>query len=176
MQRGGKMDTLLIRSATLDDAPALLDIYRPFIEHSAVSFEMQAPSVDEFASRIDKALKGWAWLVAEVDGQCAGYAYGGTHRERAAYRWSVETSVYLHPDFHRRGIARLLYSQLFDVLAEKGYCNAYAGATMPNDASIGFHRSMGFEWIGVFKRVGWKFGKWHDVAWMQRALRDAPGL
>lgn len=170
------MNALLMRSATLDDAPALLEIYRPFIENTAVSFETQVPTVDEFAARVEKALKGWAWLVAEVDGQIAGYAYGGTHRERAAYRWSVETSVYLHSDFHRRGIAKLLYSQLFDVLAKKGYCNAYAGATLPNDASIGFHRSMGFEWVGVFKRVGWKFGRWHDVAWMQRVLRETPAM
>lgn len=170
------MNPPLIRSATLDDAPALLEIYRPFIENTAVSFETQVPTVDEFAARVEKALNGWACLVAEVDGQIAGYAYGGTHRERAAYRWSVETSVYLHSDFHRRGIARLLYSQLFDVLAEKGYCNAYAGATLPNDASIGFHRSMGFEWVGVFKRVGWKFGRWHDVAWMQRVLRETPAM
>ena len=170
------MNPPLIRSATLDDAPALLEIYRPFIENTAVSFETQVPTVDEFAARVEKALNGWAWLVAEVDGQIAGYAYGGTHRERAAYRWSVETSVYLHSDFHRRGIARLLYSQLFDVLAEKGYCNAYAGATLPNDASISFHRSMGFEWVGVFKRVGWKFGRWHDVAWMQHVLRETPAM
>ena len=168
------MDAPLIRSATLADAPALLEIYRPFIEQSAVSFETRVPSVEEFAARIEKALEGWAWLVAEIDGQLAGYAYGGTHRERAAYRWSVETSVYLRPDFQRRGIARMLYLNLFDALIERGYCNAYAGATLPNDASIGFHRSMGFEWIGVFKRVGWKFGQWHDVAWMQRALREAP--
>ena len=153
----------LIRSATPDDAPALLDVYRPFVEDTAVSFETQTPGVEEFAARIEKALKGWAWLVTEIDGQIAGYAYGSSHRERAAYRWSVETSVYLHPDFRRRGIARLLYAQLFDVLAEKGYCNAYAGITLPNDASIRFHQSMGFEWIGVFKRAGWKFGQWHDV-------------
>jgi phosphinothricin acetyltransferase len=164
----------LIRSATLDDAPALLQIYRPFIENTAVSFEMQVPSINEFASRIDNSLKGWAWLVAEVDGQIAGYAYGGSHRERAAYRWSVETSVYLHHAFHRHGIASALYAELLDMLTEKGYCNAYAGATLPNDASIGFHRSLGFEWIGVFKRVGWKFGQWHDVAWMHRVLRDTP--
>lgn len=164
----------LIRSATLADAPALLEIYRPFVEYMAVSFETHVPSVDEFAARIDKTLKGWAWLVAEVDGQIAGYACGGLHRERAAYRWSVETSIYMHSDFRRQGIARLLYAQLFDALAEKGYCNAYAGATLPNDASIRFHQNMGFEWIGVFKRAGWKFGQWHNVAWMQRVLRETP--
>lgn len=164
----------LIRSATLADAPALLDIYRPFVEYLAVSFETEVPSVDEFTARIEKSLKGWAWLVAEVDGCIAGYAYGSQHRERAAYRWSVETSVYLHPDFRRQGIAQSLYSRLFDELAEMGYCNAYAGITLPNDASVLFHQSMGFEWIGVFKRAGWKFGQWHDVAWMQRMLREMP--
>lgn len=164
----------LIRFATLADAPALLDIYRPFVEYMAVSFETQVPSAAEFAARIDKALKGWAWLVAEVDGHIAGYAYGSSHRERAAYRWSVETSVYLYPEFRRRGIASQLYAQLFDVLAEKGYCNALAIITLPNDGSIRFHQGMGFEWIGVFKRAGWKFGQWHDVAWMHRVLRDTP--
>jgi phosphinothricin acetyltransferase len=168
------MNASSIRSATRDDAPALLEIYRPFIEYKAVSFETDVPSVEEFAARIDKSLKGWAWLVAETHGQIAGYAYGGQHRERAAYRWSVETSVYLHPDFRRQGIASQLYARLFDVLAAQGYCNAYAGITLPNDASMRFHQSMGFEWIGVFKRVGWKFGQWHDVAWLHRPLSDKP--
>jgi phosphinothricin acetyltransferase len=165
---------LVVRVAREGDAPALLAIYRPFVEQTAVSFETVAPSLDDFAARLAKALSGWQWLVAERDGRCIGYSYGSSHRERAAYRWSAEVSAYVHPDHQRRGIGRTLYLKLFDDLADKGYCNAYAGITLPNDASVALHRGVGFEPIGVFKAVGRKFGRWHDVGWFQRALRAAP--
>ena len=167
-------DTIRIRPATEAHAAVLLAIYRPYVEASAVSFETVAPTVEEFSARIRKALAGWQWLVAERDGQCVGYAYGSSHRERAAYRWSVEVSAYLQPDHHRRGIGRSLYSQLFADLVERGFCNAYAGITLPNEASIALHRSVGFELIGTFVAVGRKFGKWHDVAWFQRRLLSSP--
>lgn len=164
----------LIRSATAADAEALLALYRPYIEQTTVSFETEVPSVEAFAGRIRDAVAGWAWLVAEVEGTCAGYAYGGAHRARAAYRWSVETSAYVDAQHHRRGIARALYTALFDVLRQKGYCHAFAGVTLPNAPSVAFHQQMGFESIGVFKSVGYKFGHWHDVAWFQRPLRAGP--
>lgn len=167
-------DTIRIRPATEADAAVLLSIYRPYVEASAVSFETVAPTVEEFSARIRKALAGWQWLVAERDGQCVGYAYGSSHRERAAYRWSVEVSAYLQPDHHRRGIGRSLYSQLFADLVDRGFCNAYAGITLPNGASIAPHRSVGFELIGTFVAVGRKFAKWHDVAWFQRRLLSSP--
>jgi phosphinothricin acetyltransferase len=163
-----------IRTATAADAAGLLAIYAPFVERTAVSFETVVPTVEEFAARIAKSNSRWAWLVAERDGALLGYAYGSTHRERAAYRWSVETSAYVDPRFQRQGVGRGLYLALFDALAGKGYCNAFAGATLPNDASIALHRSLGFEPIGVFRSIGRKFGAWHDVAWMQRRLRDDP--
>ncbi len=163
-----------IRAAVLADAPALLALYRPFVEDTIVSFETEAPTVEEFSSRIAKALAGWAWLVAEHQGRCLGYAYGSMHRERAAYRWSVETSAYVAPGAHRKGIGRTLYLALFEELARKGFCNALAGIALPNEASVAFHRSVGFEPIGVFNAVGRKFGAWHDVAWLQRRLRDSP--
>jgi phosphinothricin acetyltransferase len=163
-----------IRTATATDAAGLLAIYAPFVERTAVSFETEVPTVGEFAARIAKSNSRWAWLVAERDGALLGYAYGSTHRERAAYRWSVETSAYVDSRFQRHGVGRGLYLALFDTLAEKGYCNAFAGATLPNDASIALHRSLGFEPIGVFRSIGRKFGAWHDVAWMQRRLRDDP--
>jgi L-amino acid N-acyltransferase YncA len=165
---------LIIRSAVESDAPALLAIYRPFVESTAVSFETIAPSVQEFSARIARALAGWRWLVAERDGQCVGYAYGSSHRERPAYRWSVEVSAYVHPQHRRQGVARALYLRLFEELAAKGFCNAYAGTTVPNEASVALHRAVGFEPIGVFKAVGRKFGQWHDVAWFHRVLRDSP--
>ena len=145
------------------------------MERTAISFELVPPTAEEFARRIRKVLDGgWAWLVAESEGKCVGYAYGSVHRERPAYRWSVETTVYVHDDYQRRGIARQLYTALFPVLADKGFCNAFAGVALPNDASVGLHRSVGFEPIGTFRGVGRKFGRWYDVAWFQRRLRDAP--
>jgi L-amino acid N-acyltransferase YncA len=163
-----------IRPALRADAAALLDIYRPIVEAGAVSFETVAPSAEEFMARIARATASWQWLVAEREGRCLGYAFGSSHRERPAYRWSVEVSAYVHPSQHRQGIGRALYLALFDALAQQGYCNAYAGVTLPNEASIGLHRSVGFEPVGIFKAVGWKFGRWHDVAWFQRKLRDRP--
>jgi len=165
---------LSIRQATEADAPALLAIYTPFIESTPVSFETVVPGVEEFAGRIAKCLSKWQYLVAERDGVVAGYAYGSTHRERAAYRFSVEVSAYLDPRFRRQGIGSALYTRLFEDLIAKGYCSAFAGITVPNDASVGMHRSVGFEMIGVFRNIGWKFDRWHDVAWMQRSLRDRP--
>lgn len=167
-------DVVVIRTATEADAAALLAIYRPYVETTAVSFETSTPTQDEFAARIAKSIAGWQWLVAERDGRCVGYAYGGLHRERAAYRWSTEVSAYVDADHHRLGIGRALYAQLLDDLARKGYCSAYAAITVPNDASVALHRGVGFEPIGVFRSVGRKFGRWHDVAWFQRYLRDAP--
>jgi L-amino acid N-acyltransferase YncA len=167
-------DPLVIRSAVKADAPALLAIYRPFVEVTAVSFETVAPTVEEFAARIAKAVAGWQWLVAERDGQCIGYAYGSSHRERSAYRWSVEVSAYVHPNHHHQGVGRALYRALFEELAHKGFCNAYAGITLPNASSVALHVSVGFESIGIFKAVGRKFDRWHDVAWFHRALRESP--
>jgi phosphinothricin acetyltransferase len=164
----------LIRPATPADAASLLEIYRPYVEGTAVSFETELPSVETFAARIDKALQGWAWLVAEVDGQCVGYAYGGAHRERAAYRWSTETSAYIRAGWQGKGLGRMLYQALFERLAERGCCNALAVVVVPNDASVALHRAVGFETVGVFKRGGHKFGAWHDVMWLQRVLRDFP--
>ena len=167
-------EPFLIRPATERDAEALLAIYAPFVEHTAVSFETTVPDRDEFAGRIRRCGAGWAWLVAERDGRCLGYAYGSQHRQRDAYRWSAETSAYIDPSMQRKGIGKALYHALFDALRAKGYCNAFAGMTLPNEASAALHRCVGFEPIGVFRRVGWKFGRWHDVAWLQCRLRDAP--
>jgi len=174
VHRQPRRGTLKIRPATEADAASLLAIYRPFVESTAVSFETVAPTTDEFTARIAKAVAGWQWLLAERAGQCIGYAYGSAHRERPAYRWSVEVSAYVHPGHHRQGVGRTLYERLLEDLARKGFCNAYAGITMPNEGSIALHRSVGFESIGVFKAVGRKFGKWHDVAWFQRPLRSSP--
>jgi L-amino acid N-acyltransferase YncA len=163
-----------IRQATPQDAAALLTIYRPYVEATTVSFEISAPTVEEFAARIAKAIAGWQWLVAEVADQAVAYAYASALRDRPAYRWSVEVSAYVHPSHQRQGIAQQLYTTLFEDLANKGFCNAYAAIALPNEASIKLHQSVGFEPVGVFKAVGRKFGRWHDVAWYQRMLRSTP--
>jgi L-amino acid N-acyltransferase YncA len=163
-----------IREATRADAAPLLAIYRPFVEESSVSFETDVPSLEEYSARIDKALTSWAWLVAERNGQCIGSAYGSRHRERTAYQWSVEVSVYVQPRSQRRGVGRALYDSLLENLAHRGFCNAYAGITLPNDASVALHSAVGFTPVGIFESVGRKFGVWHDVAWFQKRLRDSP--
>ncbi len=113
------------------------------------------------------------WLVYETtEGELAGFAYGCKHRERAGYRWSVDTSIYVRPQFHRRGIARALYEKLLGALTAQGYCNAFAGITLPNDASIAFHESLGFTKLGTYRNVGFKMGRWRDVAWWQRQLAE----
>jgi L-amino acid N-acyltransferase YncA len=165
---------LTIRSATADDAAALLAIYAPIVESTTISFETEPPTLEEFTARIQKAVAKWAWLVAEQDGQCVGYAYGSMHRERAAYRYSVEVSAYVAEWARRRGIGALLYRELFTALAARGYCNALAGIALPNEASVALHESVGFTAVGVFRNIGWKFGAWHDVAWLERQLRDQP--
>jgi phosphinothricin acetyltransferase len=168
------LSAMQIRTATAADAAILREIYRPYVETTVVSFELDVPSIEEFQHRIVTAVEGWAWLVANIDGRPTGYAYGSAHRARAAYRTSVEVSAYVQPDYHRQGIGRALYTHLLDELGERGFASAYAAITLPNDASIGFHKCLGFEPIGVFPRVGRKFGVWHDVAWFYRPLQDTP--
>lgn len=174
MPSGRAMSELRIRDAVSADTEALLGIYRPFVLETAVSFELEAPSAVEFERRIRDAQSKWSWLVAEREGEILGYAYGSPYRSRAAYRWSVETSAYVDGAYRRQGVGKALYAQLLEVLADKGYCTAYAGIALPNEASIRLHQSLGFGEVGVFRRAGHKFGRWHDVSWWQRELRDEP--
>lgn len=160
----------LIRLATVADGADLAEIYRPAVVDCPVSFELEPPDAGEMAQRAMKVLARTPWLVYESEGRVLGYAYGGTHRERAAYQWSVEVSAYVHPDAHRRGIARALYASLFAALVVQGFRNAYAGITLPNEASVKLHTSAGFTSIGVYRGIGYKLGVWHDVGWYERAL------
>ncbi|HEX5269514.1 MAG TPA: GNAT family N-acetyltransferase [Gemmataceae bacterium] len=162
-----------MRLATPDDAAQVRDIYAPYCA-TPISFETEPPSVEEMRGRLVKVLAEHPWLVCEEGGALLGYAYAARHRERSAYRWSVDTSVYVRQGRHRRGVGRALYTSLFAVLPLQGYVNAYAGATLPNPGSEGLHRAMGFQLVGVYERVGFKNGAWHDVAWFQRPLRPRP--
>jgi phosphinothricin acetyltransferase len=165
-----------VRTSTAHDAEALLAIYRPYVLTTAISFELEPPSLDDFRARIERSIADWACLVAERGGRPLGYAYGSTHRPRAAYQWSVETTVYVAEGSHGQGLGRRLYEALLPTLAERGYCNAYAGITLPNHKSVGLHQGLGFEAIGVFRSVGRKFGAWHDVSWWHRRLRSEPPI
>jgi L-amino acid N-acyltransferase YncA len=168
------MDSLtgapVVRDGTADDAAACAAIYAPYVLDTAVSFETVPPPAEEMARRISAAGCNHAWLVAQDAQGVVGYAYGGPFAARAAYAWSCEVSVYVELGRGRNGVGRVLYEALFERLGGLGFRMAAAGMTLPNDASAGFHRAMGFEPVGTYRRIGWKDGAWHDVAWAQRAL------
>jgi L-amino acid N-acyltransferase YncA len=161
---------MLVRPATEADAAACAEIYAPYVTDSVISFELEAPSAKEMAARIAGAIE---WVVLEDDGRVVGYAYAGPFAPRAAYRWAAEVSVYLERGRERRGGGRALYEELLRRLTQRGYLMAIAGMTLPNPASEGLHRALGFEPVGVYRRIGYKHGAWHDVAWTQRKL--SPG-
>ena len=160
-----------VRSASPADASALLAIYAPFITDTCVSFETEVPSEADFAVRIDNAVRDYAWLVCEAGGGIAGYAYAAKHRERAAYRYSADVSVYISPKYQRAGVGTALYAKLFDIMRARGLYTAYAAITIPNEGSVGLHKSLGFTEAGVFRHVGYKHGGWLDVLWMEKPLR-----
>lgn len=165
----------MLRLATPDDAEGVVAIYAPIVRDTIISFELEPPDADEVARRIEATLRERPWLVWDEGGRMLGYAYASRHRERAAYQWSVDVSAYVHPDARRRGLARNLYRALFELLARQGYRQAFAGITLPNPASVGFHEALGFRPVGVYRAVGFKLGAWHDVGWWQRPLTDDPG-
>ncbi len=152
------------------DAEACARIYAPFVSGNWVSFELEPPGAEEMARRIGAYGASHGWLVVEVEGALAGYAYGSPHRERAAYASSCDVAVYVDPAYARRGIGRALYGELLPLLAGKGCHAAFAGIALPNAASVGLHEAMGFTPVGIYREVGWKLGGWRDVGWWQRLL------
>jgi phosphinothricin acetyltransferase len=169
-------DSSRIRPAVPKDAAPCLDIYAPIVRETPTSFETQLPAAEEFAGRIRETIRDYPWLVAETEESTpalAGFAYGRRHRERVAYQWSVEVSVYISDGHRRQGVGRALYAELLDILKRQGYFNAYAIITLPNAASVLFHESMGFEPVGVYRKAGYKLGRWHDVGWWSLRLRDS---
>jgi L-amino acid N-acyltransferase YncA len=168
------MSELLIRDADPErDAAACAAIYAPHVEGSAVSFEERAPDAAEMAARIARYGASHAWLVAEREGEVVGYAYATAFNERPAYRWSAGVSVYVGAGARGEGVGRALYGALFGRLRERGFRMACAGITLPNQASVGLHESLGFEQVGVNPEIGWKNGAWHDVGWFQLELAPA---
>ena len=159
-----------IRLATKQDAPALVEIYAPYVKDTAITFVYEVPSVEEFEKRIEKTLKRYPYLVVEEEGQVLGYAYASTYYDRTAYDWSVEMSVYLHTDARGKGLGTQLYNRLENLLVEQGYLRFLACIALPNDASIRLHEKRGYVQVAHFPKIGYKFGKWHDIVWLQKTL------
>lgn len=154
-----------VRLATIEDAGACAAIYAPYVTETVVSFELVPPDAAEMAARMARTLARTPWVVVEVDGIVRAYAYGTRHRDRAAYDWTVETTVYVDREFARRGLGRLAMGAVLAILRLQGAHLAVAGVTPPNPGSVGLHLALGFEQIGLFEAIGWKSGRWHGVEW-----------
>ena len=172
---------LVIRTASPKDAEALQNIYAPYVEKTAVTFEYEAPSVEEFAGRIERTLQKYPYLAAELDGGIVGYAYAGAFHERAAYDWAVETSIYVREDKKGAGIGRALYEALEQALLRQNILNANACIAYPAQEdkyltkdSVLFHERMGYRMVGKFQKCGYKFGRWYDMVWMEKHLKSNP--
>jgi len=163
---------LSLRLATPADAAGILQIYAPYIQNTSFTFETEVPSEKAFAERISSYLVNWPWLVMEENGIVAGYAYASRYRERVAYQWSVECSVYVHDDFQQKGIAGKLYKTLFNILKKQGFRNVYAVINLPNEKSVAFHEKAGFSYFATYEQVGYKLGKWKNVGWWRLILND----
>lgn len=161
-----------IRIATQDDAKEILYIYSYYIEATAITFEYELPSLDEFKKRIEKISSQYPWLVYEVDHKIVGYAYASMHKERAAYQWNVELSVYISHHHQGYGIGKKLYRALISIVTYQGYYNAYGCIALPNEKSIALHKYFGFHEIGIFPKSGNKFNTWYDIIWFGKRLKD----
>ena len=161
-----------IRPAAETDAGQILEIYTPVVTDTPISFEEAVPSPAEMAGRIRRTLEGYPWLVCDGDEGIWGYAYATAFRQRSAYQWTAEVSAYVHTQARRRGVARGLYTSLFEILRLLGFVNALAGIALPNEASVALHESLGFTVVGTFADVGYKLDGWHDVEWWQLRLRN----
>lgn len=162
--------SVVIRPAAVTDAEGMLDIYTPIVRSTAISFELEPPTLAEFRERIAAYSRTAPWLVCERDGKLAGYAYATPFRARPAYQWSIETTVYVSDDCQRRGVARTLYSLLLDLLARQGFMTAVGVIVLPNAASVALHESLGFSCMGFFPKIGFKHGAWHDTGWWIKPL------
>ena len=162
----------IVNTDSLSDAQAILDIYTPYILYTDVTFECTVPTIEEFFIRIKHYTEQFPYLVYEIDGEIAGYSYAGKQREREAYQWNAEISVYVAEKYQQLGIAGKLYSALFRVLTLQGYKTAYGCITFPNDKSIALHNKFGFTQTAMFRQTGYKLGKWHDAVWLEKQLGE----
>ncbi|HCR82631.1 GNAT family N-acetyltransferase [Muricomes intestini] len=165
-----KLDEIMIRMASLKDARGILDIYAPYVTDSANSFEYEVPHLRKFRRRMLGIMEKFPYLVAEEKGKIIGYCYACSFKDRAAYDWSVETTIYIGQGYKSRGIGRKLYQKLEEILVEQHILNLNACITYPNPESIAFHEKMGYETAAHFHRCGYKAGMWYDMIWMEKML------
>jgi phosphinothricin acetyltransferase len=159
------MSSARIRLAKEEDANEILAIYSPYIINTSFTFETGVPTEQEFKERIRNYLQTYPWLVSEINNEIAGYAYAARHRERVAYQWCVESSIYIKDDYQHSGIAQALYSALIEILKKQGFMNVYGVINLPNDKSVRFHEKIGFNWFATYEKVGFKLGQWKNVGW-----------
>lgn len=164
-----------IRLAKRSDAAALLAIYAPYVENTAIAFEYEVPTIEDFANRIEKTLGKHPYLVAEEDGLILGYAYASTYYARAAYDWAVELSVYVSQDARGKGVGSKLYDELEGLLDQMGYMHFLACISLPNEDSLAFHAKRGYQQVAHFPKIGYKFERWHDIVWLQKSLEKQAG-
>ena len=164
---------MIVRPARADDAPAIAALYAPFVDGSGISFEDSAPDGAEMASRMAACGETHPWLVAEAEGELAGYAYASPFRARRGYRFTAETSVYVRSALQGAGVGAALYRPLIETLVAQGFTQAIAAISLPNEASVRLHERFGFERCGVYRQVGWKLDQWWDVGLWQRRLAEA---
>lgn len=173
------MKDIKIRPVKLCDIPDILKIYEYYITNTAITFEYILPSLEEFTSRIEQVIQRYPYLVAEVEGNIIGYAYANILKDRKAYEWSVETSIYVHHRYKSLSIGKQLYTKLFDYLKKQGVLSVYACITAPlrddqycDSSSYTYHRYLGFSEVGRFPKAGYKFNTWYDIVWMHMELED----
>lgn len=174
------MNSITIRMASPADAPAMLEIYAPYVRHTAITFEYDVPSIGEFSQRMESTLGFYPWLAAEENGRIIGYAYAGPFKARRAYKWAVETSIYVARDCRGRGVGRMLHNALEEILHRQGILNMCACIAVPHDredetltlGSVRFHEALGYRMVGRFDRCGCKFGRWYDMAWMEKHIGE----
>lgn len=170
---------IVVRLAVPEDAESLVEIYAPYVENTAITFEYEVPSVQEFARRIDSTLERYPYLVAELSGQIVGYSYVGSFHDRPAYDWSVETSIYVDRNIRHMGVGGILHKALEDELKGRGFlnmnaCIAYIERADEHldDNSVRFHEHLGYRMIGQFHKCGYKFGRWYDMVWMEKIIGE----
>lgn len=169
------MSKIEIRMAALEDAEEIYAIYEPYILNTVVSFEYDRVPLEAFRERIRKITDRYPWLVYTVDNEIAGYAYCSLHRERAAYAWDAECSVYIKDSYHKQGIGTALYNALFRLVKAQGIYTLYTLICVPNEGSVALHRKFGFAEVGTYYRTAYKFGEWRDLLVMEKRLRPADG-
>lgn len=163
-----------LRIARSDDGEGILSIYTPYVEETNVTFDYDVEEAKVFCQKIDDMLLEFPWIIAEHEGNVIGYSYAKRHRDRVAYNWCAESAIYVHQDYQGKGLAKLLYEALLEILEAQNTVNVYAGIAQPNEGSTMFHIKMGFTPVGVYKKVGFKNNQWHDVLWVHKTLSKHP--